>query len=100
MSQKVNLIKDVTRTTKILSDTYRHLFWLRSMYTDNGFTVNGSDEIVQQDIIDAGYSFTPSELKAVIDVTAEAINLLMTEGNPSIPSDYDKKINAIIQPQG
>ena len=83
MSQKVNLIKDVTRTTKILSDTYRHLFWLRSMYTDNGFTV-----------------FTPSELKAVIDVTAEAINLLMTEGNPSIPSDYDKKINAIIQPQG
>jgi len=100
MSEKTDLIVDVVRKAKNISREYRELNHLTDVYKDRTWTVGGANEITQDDITEAGYAFTPADLKAVVDTTAEAINLLMTGGSPSTGIDYDKKLNLIITGQG
>ena len=98
MSQKTALIKDAVRTCKNIISDIRHLNFISAQYKDNTWTTGGADEIVQQDITDAGYEFTPAQLKACVDTTEEALYKLMNNDMPT-QSDYEKKLNAIISMQ-
>lgn len=57
-----NWFNDVTENIDTLGDSMDTLFALRDMYTDRGYGSGGGNEIVAQDLTDAGEEMTVAQL--------------------------------------
>jgi len=83
-----------------MSNAYHELVNLRSIYLDEGFNALGADYILPDDVVEAGFDFSHTELEAAISTMVEQLDKFFQGQTVTAEADYDKVMNLVYKVNG